>query len=715
MHDDAHFKSGTVLGDWRLNAFIGRGGNGEVYCAEHVRHGTSAAVKVLVRKDERAIARFDREAKLMSRLKSDSFPNFFAYGEADGYPYLAMELLEPGEPPTSDRAVAQFLLKICAAVKELHSHGLVHRDIKPANILYRNATEPVLADFGLIKEVSQSDGKISAAPGNQSISIVDGQRIGAGTIGYGAPEQMERGEATFASDIHAIGVLADHCFNGKPPYAWARIIQRATSSIPSHRYQSVAALSRAIRRRHWRVYALFGSFIIAALLAVGMALQKPAKQLWTYHQNLKKIPSLDASAVLDGQTAKDARWYLDNRPIAMPYQFVESNGGKRNRMPRQLCAVVQRDGKTYSAKRMDIVPEWIGRKEISLTLKEDPAEGTNIQIWGADGTPFEFVWCSPRKDEANGFGFWIAKKRLTGRQFGTFLKGCIRHTPISSTRRQDLSSDLPIQLEFDGPTTVPVVSFPNSGFSLEPPNILQWKRCMQLVDDRDDKAAEWAYVPPELKNGHRGGGWMKMDGSGQEAFIGSFLSYNKASIGTACVRYVATSWFRNETNSVLYCTAQSLLRSKAATEIARGKSMMKSFFTSDDMVLKTLAMECCIERGIMPLADFGTNAVPRLRLAAIRHGDVPTLERLATEDPDPVIREKAYARLSNPTQMVSARYIAQINHSSDRTTLDIAIPLKVIRSMTERSALDFIVRHSCLHIFRDEAQNRLESLDVKRK
>ena len=43
---DGRFSAGAIFGDWRLTAFIGRGGNGEVYCAEHVALGTSAALKV---------------------------------------------------------------------------------------------------------------------------------------------------------------------------------------------------------------------------------------------------------------------------------------------------------------------------------------------------------------------------------------------------------------------------------------------------------------------------------------------------------------------------------------------------------------------------------------------------------------------------------------------------------------------------------------------
>ena len=262
------FAAGTIFGDWRLTAFIGRGGNGEVYCAEHISLGASAALKVLVRDEPRAKERFVREAKLLSELKSASFPQFYSYGEANGCPYLTMELLEPGELPSGDRNVARFLLSVCDAVAELHSRGYIHRDIKPSNILWRTGATgvspvavPVLADLGLAKKIETSNHPTTKLPNHLTT-------IGVGTPGYGAPEQMERGEATVASDIHALGVLADACFGGNPPRTWARIIRRATSSIPAHRYLSVVAFGRAIRCRHLWMYATGLTVALLVLAAI---------------------------------------------------------------------------------------------------------------------------------------------------------------------------------------------------------------------------------------------------------------------------------------------------------------------------------------------------------------------------------------------------------------------------------------------------------------
>ena len=320
------FAPGTAFGDWRVTAFIGRGGNGEVYCAEHVTLGTPAAVKVLVRDEERARVRFAREAKMLSELKSTSFPKFFADGEANGWPYIAMELLEPDDLPAGDKAVAKFMLKVCDAVAELHARGLVHRDIKPGNILWRSSTEPVLADLGLVKAIGDAANAIlnsQLLTPNSQLSTA----YGAGTPGYGAPEQMERGEATEASDIHALGVLADRCFNGKPPRTWARIIERATSSIPAHRYHSVTAFARAIRRRNRMLFLI--------LLILEMT-----------------IPLLVAMPIItDPQYFKD----LDNEPTTSA--IPNTREYRRKECQHKLANTTQlNEGKGFLSGQIDLDP-----------------------------------------------------------------------------------------------------------------------------------------------------------------------------------------------------------------------------------------------------------------------------------------------------------------------------------------------------------------------
>ena len=271
------FAAGTLFGDWRIAAFIAKGGTAEVYCAEHAVLGTPAAVKVLAEPltDSRK-ARFLREAKLLAELNSPSFPAFHGYGEANGRPYIAEELLEPGDLPKGDRPRAKYLLSICEGLRELHARGVVHRDLKPANILFRKSGEPVIVDLGLAKSVEvplQPDG----------VSVVDGKAVGVGTPEYAAPEQFIGGDITPAADVHALGVLAEKLLSDTSPErhrcrialpsvsAWKRIIRRATSSIASERYQSVDAFAAAIRRRHWLRNWLMCAMAAAALSVSWMA------------------------------------------------------------------------------------------------------------------------------------------------------------------------------------------------------------------------------------------------------------------------------------------------------------------------------------------------------------------------------------------------------------------------------------------------------------
>ena len=714
------FRAGAVFGDWRVTAFIGRGGNGEVYCAEHVRLGTPAAVKVLMRNDERAKERFAREAKMLAKMKSKSFPRFFAYGETNPptqscgainrTAYIAMELLEPGGLPKGDRAVAKFMLKVSEAVGELHDLGYIHRDIKPSNILWRmggshpGATAiPVLADLGLVKEIKTATHKL-ATHNSQTLTLA-----GVGTPGYGAPEQMERGEVTTASDIHALGVLADRCFDGKPPSAWKRIIERATSSIPDRRYSSVAVFSRAVRHRHLRRRVSAWLCTIVVVLVGGIFLKEPAARAWMQWREWQNAPVLDASATLGGVEVGDARWFLDDLPVDMPHHFVQLSRGNRRWCSSRLCAVVHRNGKTYSAKRTDVTSrEWTGVKKLSLALREDPPDGTSIKVYAHDGTPFEFVWCEPNDAADDRSGFWIASKRLSGKQAESIMRTNPDLRSSIIYHRHDLASDSPATF-----CKVLDASLDGMDFRLEAPDFRQWRLGKRLYADFSPEMPEWAGMPPSRNgDGRTDFGWMRMDGTGREECIDSSVHNSQWRRPSACVRYLGVSRFWHEANTVAYRTAISLLRFKQASDVARGEAMMKSFFLSDDHALKMTAMEFCLKHGMATLDDLGgIHADVNLRYIAACYGDANILERLAVDDPDPGVRKRAYGSIRNPPPMVSARYIAQIR--AEDGPEDIAKSVNVIRSMIDRKSLDFIVEHSLLRVLRGEASNRLKMLSGK--
>ena len=278
----AAFASGDQFGDWHVTAFLGRGGSGEVYRVVHNTLGTAAALKVCVRRagrdsarDEAACARFRYEAELLAKNKHPAFPRFFGYGEREERPWYVMELLEHRPLPSTEREIAHFLLALASGVRHLHARDIIHRDIKPGNILWRMGepssatvalTEPVLIDLGLVKDLSAVRGHAG-----ESLSIVDGKAVGVGTPRYAAPEQMTGDDVSPATDVYALGMLANDCFGGKPPWAWRRIIQRTTAAVPAQRYTTVDAFVRAIkflRVRYW-ICGVLGIVLAVAVILLG--------------------------------------------------------------------------------------------------------------------------------------------------------------------------------------------------------------------------------------------------------------------------------------------------------------------------------------------------------------------------------------------------------------------------------------------------------------
>jgi len=272
-------KSGDVVSGWTVTGFLGRGGSGEVYRMQSAEGTRFAALKVLMKDDAAARGRFDYEAEILARGTCTALPALHAKGVWNGRPYLVMELLEPVELPEKEPEIAAFLLDICAAVAELHAHGLVHRDIKPQNVMRRADGRIVLIDLGLAKDTDDMRPR-------DGLSVVSGHAVAVGTPGYAAPEQLQGGAVSPSADIHALGRLANVCFKGRLPRTWTTIIRRSTSSIPEQRYGSVAEFAAAIRarnrgRRVMQMLAGTSLLLVAALVwwGLGHAERGPAKEI----------------------------------------------------------------------------------------------------------------------------------------------------------------------------------------------------------------------------------------------------------------------------------------------------------------------------------------------------------------------------------------------------------------------------------------------------
>ena len=205
---------GTILRDrYRLDSELGRGGMGTVYRATDLELQREVAVKVLstTAQNSDARERLVREARAAAALNHPHIVTIHDVGEADGFPFLVMELvagprLSKARPNEISRIVS-IAVQICDALEHAHNNQIVHRDLKPDNVLLSGTSDSStvkLADLGLA--LPAYGARISRAG------------VIVGTAAYMAPEQALGQTIDGRADLYALGVLLYDLTTGRVPF-----------------------------------------------------------------------------------------------------------------------------------------------------------------------------------------------------------------------------------------------------------------------------------------------------------------------------------------------------------------------------------------------------------------------------------------------------------------------------------------------------------------
>jgi tetratricopeptide (TPR) repeat protein len=263
--------AGSTIGAYTLDVPLGAGGMGVVWKAHRSdgRYEGAVALKLLQLAvlERHTEATFTLEGTLLARLSHPNIARLLDAGvTAAGQPYLVIEYVEGTRLDTFCETQRLDLparlalhLQVCDAVAHAHTHLVLHRDLKPSNVLVDSEGRVKLLDFGIGSWLDHEprDGT-PAGP----------RRF---TPEYAAPEQLQGGAITTATDVYALGVLLYVLLTGQYPagdpaarqpsvvVADARmrrrlrgdldaIVAKALKKNPAERYEGVSALAEDIRR-----------------------------------------------------------------------------------------------------------------------------------------------------------------------------------------------------------------------------------------------------------------------------------------------------------------------------------------------------------------------------------------------------------------------------------------------------------------------------------
>jgi serine/threonine-protein kinase len=225
--DIGRLLEGTMLGPYRLDAFVGGGGMGAVFKALDTTLNRTVAVKVLAGRradDEELLRRFRNEAQSAARLDHENIGRVHAVGSDAGWHYIVFEFIEGRnirdivreDGPFDLARTVDVAIQVADALEHAAGRDVVHRDIKPSNIVITPAGRARIVDMGLARLAPMAgDGDLTSSG------------VTLGTFDYIAPEQARDARAAdVRSDLYSLGCTIFYMLAGRPPFAEGTMVQK---------------------------------------------------------------------------------------------------------------------------------------------------------------------------------------------------------------------------------------------------------------------------------------------------------------------------------------------------------------------------------------------------------------------------------------------------------------------------------------------------------
>ncbi len=193
---------------------VGRGAMKIVIRAFDTREEVDVAVAIMKRRypSDEEERRFLRETRALQIL---SHPNIIKVLRADvfkGQPFFVMEYISGDslskkllDGPMTIGEIVLCMSQVCDGIAYAHRQKILHRDIKPDNLLFTDDGLLKVADFGLAKNLDDSENLTRT-----------GQALG--TVYYVSPEQLNGKDVSHWSDIYSLGVTLLEMTLGRKPF-----------------------------------------------------------------------------------------------------------------------------------------------------------------------------------------------------------------------------------------------------------------------------------------------------------------------------------------------------------------------------------------------------------------------------------------------------------------------------------------------------------------